>query len=77
MHAWLTRQRDGNYMLTSLQPFVESLRGSAGVRDAYVRPGDVLGVRHLCPQIVRLVFHLPADLAPLESVRVWLDGGTT
>ena len=47
MKAYLTRQRDGSYMLTEKAPVIAPV-GDTGVQDAYVAAGDALGIRHLC-----------------------------
>lgn len=74
MHAYLTREHDGLYMLTGFEPEIWPIRGNPSVRAAYIRPGDPLGVRHLCPDVVRLMFKLERDLGVLASVRVEMEG---
>lgn len=67
MDAYLTRQRDGSYMLTELEPVIAPV-GGTGVLDAYVRAGDGLGIRHLCARGVRSA--LGRDLPRLRPTRV-------
>lgn len=70
MTLWLTRQRDGAYMLTLEKPIIARIGLGTGF-DAYVAYGDPIGVRHLCAAIVeREIEH---SLRPLESERVELN----
>ncbi len=59
-------------MLTALRPRIAEV-GRTGREDAYVRIGDPVGFRHMCPEAVSLIWAV--KLKPLESVRVWLQGG--
>jgi hypothetical protein len=68
---YLTRQHNGHYLLSFFEPVIAPVRG-AGHDDAYVRTGDPVGVRHLCPGGVKLIFGM--DLPPLKPVRVTLLG---
>ena len=69
MRLWLTRQSNGQYMLTATKPPVFAVRGF-GTMDAYVRYGDPIGLRNLCPDGVRAIFGI--ELKPLQSVRLQL-----
>jgi hypothetical protein len=74
MNCWLTRQRDGNFMLTALKPSVHAVRG-AGFDDAYVVPGDPVGFRNMCAGAVSLIWGLDAGLMRrLQSCRVAITG---
>ncbi len=64
---WLSRQRDGSYMLTKLKPIPKKVRGTV-VRDLYMRPGEPVGMRHLCADGVLMM--LGVHLTKLDSVRV-------
>ncbi len=71
---WLTRQAIGDYMLTALEPRIVKVRG-AGVLDAYLREGEPIGVRHLCPLGTAAIFHLPPEgLETLRPARVEVYG---
>lgn len=72
LKAWLCRQRNGDYMLAGLRPVLRRV-GLSAERDWYLRPGDPLGLRHMCPAIAERVWRL--QLQPLELTRVWTDGG--
>lgn len=67
MTLWLTRQRDGNYMLTRLRPLVTAVRGTRE-RDAYMLPGEPIGIRHLCAAGVAAL--IGVTLEPLQSIQV-------
>lgn len=72
MKLWASKQRSGLYMLTALKPLWREV-GRSGQYDWYMRPGDPVGVRHLC----ELGFCELTGLDPLESgglVRVELSG---
>ena len=71
MKLWLTRQANGRYMLTHRVPVIKQV-GRANKYDAYIEPGDPIGVRHLCePIIERLLPEL--KLQPLDFIRVTLS----
>jgi hypothetical protein len=59
-------------MLTSLKPTSAPV-GKSDEYDWYVRPGDPIGYRSMCPGAVKLIWGV--ELAVGESVRVWSDGG--
>ncbi len=71
LRLWLTRQRDGNYMVTATKPVMTEVMGT-GVKDAYIEPGEPIGVRHLCPLGVRMMWGI--ELAKCESRRVKFTG---
>lgn len=64
---WLTRQRDGNYMLTAFKPVVATVAGT-GQQDAYMRLGEPIGVRGLCTEGIRSF--IGRELPPMEPTRV-------
>ncbi len=71
---WLTRQAQGDYMLSAFAPLVTRVRG-ADHEDVYLRPGDPIGLRHMCPAGTAKIFELPPKgLRPLEPQRVELVG---
>jgi hypothetical protein len=70
-NLWLSRQRDGNYMLTFLKPNKYKVLGAA-VQDFYIKPGEPIGIRHLCPGGVKTVFGVEIEIG--EQVAVTLVG---
>lgn len=73
MELWLTRQMNGMYMLTFNKPIIADVEGR-GYRDAYVPPGDPVGIRNFCDMILKVV-GLEGKLNRLESIRIKLEGG--
>lgn len=67
MRAWLTRQRDGKYMLTRFRP-VEARVAGTRYTDMYVRAGDAMGWRHMCAEGTLALFG--RHLEPMESAPV-------
>ena len=55
MKLYLTRQLNGLYMLTALKPTFADILGSDGKVDAYIQPGEPIGMRNLCDRILILV----------------------
>lgn len=69
---WLSRQRDGNYTLSFLKPALHKILGTDEVYDFYLRPGEPIGIRHLCPGGVLSVFGVAIEIG--EQVPVVLVG---
>ncbi len=69
----LTRRANELYLLTRGKPIIAEI-GRSGREDAYIAPGDPFGVNNLCEFSADQLFDV-RDLAPLSSVRVWLQGG--
>lgn len=71
MKLWLTRQRNGDYMVTFLKPVLVPLKGT-DVLDAYVVHGDPIGHRHMCKLATEALCKEAGIAMPgmLESVRV-------
>lgn len=61
------------YMLTFNKPIIADVEGR-GYRDAYVPPGDPIGIRNFCDMILKVV-GLEGKLNRLESIRIKLEGG--
>lgn len=59
-------------MLTALKPELREV-GKTGETDWYVRYGDPIGYRNMCATSAKLIWGVA--IKPLESVRVWSDGG--
>ena len=72
MELWLTRQRNGMCMLTYYKPIISEVDGR-GYMDAYVPPGDPVGIRNFCDLILKVV-NLEGQLPRLESVKIYLTG---
>jgi hypothetical protein len=75
VRLWLTRQTIGDYMLTCARPYIVAVRGTQHA-DAYVRAGDPIGLRHLCPGgVAAIIRGLPAGGLPLLTpARVRIGG---
>ncbi len=70
--AWLSRQRDGNYLFSLMKPTLYMVRGT-DYKDFYIVPGEPIGVRHWCPGGVKAFFGV--DIPVGTQVRVWVMGG--
>ena len=68
----LTRRANGLYLLTFYSPVIAEI-GKTGVQDAYMRPGDPVGVNNLCEWAVKTLWGL--ELEKLETRKVFMDGG--
>jgi len=60
------------YMLTYYKPIIAEVEGR-GYMDAYVPPGDPVGIRNFCDLILKTV-NLEGQLPRLESVKIYLTG---
>lgn len=69
---FLTKQRDGNFMLTKLRPTIETVSGT-NLQDAYIIPGEPIGLKHLCTDGVKAIFGV--DIPHLTTVRVTIETG--
>lgn len=74
MKCYLTRQRDGNFMLTHYKPSIDRIRGTKDY-DAYCIPGEPLGVRHLCEIGVLMLVPIANSLKTLESMEININVG--
>lgn len=72
MELYLTRQHNGLYMLTKYEPIFEKVEGR-DFEDAYVKPGEPIGMRNFCDLILPLV-GLDKQLRRGESVKIELVG---
>lgn len=72
MEVWMTRQRNGQYMLTKYKPIMAMVEGR-DYMDAYVVPGEPIGVRNLCDAILKML-DKPIQLKRGESILVELAG---
>lgn len=72
MEVWMTRQRNGQYMLTKYKPVMAQVEGR-DYMDAYVLPGEPIGVRNLCDALLKIM-NKPVTLKRGESILVELSG---
>lgn len=72
MELYLTRQHNGLYMLTKNEPIFVTVEGK-DFKDAYVSPGEPIGVRNFCDQILKLV-GIERHLKRGESIKIKLCG---
>lgn len=68
MELFLSRGRDGKYMLTKYRP-IKALIPELGREDFYVQPGDPIGYRGLCPEGT-LALGLAQHLRRLETIKI-------
>lgn len=67
---WLSRQRDGNYMMTRFKP-VKARVGHTHMEDFYIVAGEPIGMRHLCPGGTKYFFGVELEIG--EQVYVELE----
>ena len=72
MRLWLSRRADGKYMLTLYKPILTRI-GKIGEEDFYIKPGEPIGLMHMCAFGTHAIFGM--TLEKLESKRVIVDGG--
>ena len=72
MEIYLTRQHNGLYMLTKNKPIFQTVEGRE-FEDAYVTPGEPIGMRNFCDLILNMV-GLDRPLKRGETIRVELKG---
>lgn len=72
MKVYLTRQQNGLYMLTKYKPIFSKVEGR-DFEDAYVAPGEPIGMRNFCDLILPLV-GLDKPLLRGKSIVVELTG---
>lgn len=72
MEMFLTRQRNGLYMLTKQKPIFAKVEGR-DFEDAYFEPGEPIGIRNLC-DLALMVFKLETPLKRGQTIKVLLQG---
>lgn len=72
MELYLTRQHNGLYMLTALKPILSRVEGR-DFEDAYVAPGEPVGMRNFCDLILKLA-GIEKPLRRGETVKILLSG---
>ena len=73
MDLWLSMDARGMYVLTENPP-VRCEVDATGRDDIFPRPGDGLGLRHLCPAVTEAMFGKHLQLNRFGLVRVALTG---
>ena len=69
MKLYLSRQYSGLYMLTAIKPIKHRV-GFSDHEDLYMRVGEPVGYRNMCPASIELLMPGFKHLAPLETCRV-------
>lgn len=72
MELYLTRQHNGLYMLTALKPVFSKVEGR-DFEDAYLAPGEPVGMRNFCDLILKLV-DIKEPLKRGDTVKISLEG---
>ena len=72
MELYLTRQRNGLYMLTKNEPIFCVVEGR-DFEDAYIAPGEPVGMRNFCDLILKLV-KIEKPLKRGQTVKIMLQG---
>lgn len=69
MRLFLSRQGNGLYMLTAIAPKRHRV-GNTSHDDLYVRAGEPIGYRNMCPVSIEMLLPGFEHIAPLETVEV-------
>lgn len=72
LNAWLTKRGEDRYMVTNLYPTICRVYGTRRV-DAYVTPGDSIGVNSLC-KMAALVYNGGEDIETLKPKKIKIYG---
>lgn len=72
LRLYLSREANGQYMLTRLEPIRAPIAGTQE-ETLWVQPGDPVGFRGVCPWFAAALWGV--ELEPLQSVRVEMRGG--
>ena len=72
MELYLTRQHNGLYMLTRLKPIMTLVEGR-DFEDAYIVPGEPVGMRNFCDLILKLI-GIDKPLKRGQSIKIELTG---
>lgn len=71
MELYLTRQHNGLYMLTKYEPVIMKVDGR-DFEDAYIVPGEPVGMRNFCDLILPLV-GLDKPLKRNETIKIKIN----
>jgi hypothetical protein len=69
MNLFLSRQANGQYMLTAVVPKRHRV-GNTAIDDLYIRPGEPIGYRNMCPASVEMLLPGFRHLQPLQTIEV-------
>ena len=72
MKLWLTRQHNGLYMLTVKEPVSAKVDGR-DFEDAYIVPGQPVGMRNFC-DLILVLLNIEKPLRRGEKIQVELSG---
>jgi len=72
MKLWLTRQRNGLYMLTVKEPVFAKVDGR-DFEDAYIVPGEPVGMRNFC-DLILVLLKIEKPLKRGEKIQIELFG---
>jgi hypothetical protein len=72
MKLYLSRQYNGMYMLTAIRPKLHRV-GMSDHSDLYMRVGEPVGYRHMCPDSVRMLIPGFTHIKPLQTVQVDIE----
>lgn len=70
--VWISRQRNGQYMLSHEKPVWDRVMGTKE-KDFYFVHGEPFGYRNLCEFSILALFGLNLSIG--ESQNVWIQGG--
>ena len=71
MKLYLTREHNGLYQATALQPAWHPILTEPSIQFPYFRLGEPVGVRHLCPMVIKHL--IGRDLEIGETTRIRID----
>ena len=72
MKLWLTRQHNGLYMLTVKEPVFAKVDGR-DFEDAYIVPGEPVGMRNFC-DLILVLLKIEKPLKRGEKIQIELFG---
>ena len=74
MNIWLSRRRNGNYLMTRLRPQKHVVQGlEPAAEDYYVPYGDLIGLDNCCTAGIKALFDW--DIPIGEQVRAEVHSG--
>jgi hypothetical protein len=69
LKLFLSRQGNGLYMLTAIRPKRHRI-GNTSHNDLYIRPGEPIGYRNMCPASIEMLLPGFKHLEALETTEV-------
>ena len=67
---WLGREDSGLYMLTGLRPDNDTIAGT-DTRNLFVPTRDPVGLRHLCPNGIAMIWNVVLEPLYIQRIQVW------